>query len=150
VSSVPIPSNKEEEEAVVPLTHPQNKESELGTDDDEDIDVLPACECPAVHLAHCMALDNPVSPLLSFNALIAQGLSSVYDNDSVFKLTNAFEHAFHAAALKLTSPPGAMEPKLLWEAMAGPDADQWYQAAAAEMQAHLGDGTWELVKLPAS
>jgi hypothetical protein len=148
-SSVPILSNKEEEEANVPLTHPQNKISKSGTDDDEDIDVLPACECPAAHLARHMALETSVSPLLSFDALIAQGLSSVYNNDAVFQLTDAFEHAFHATALKVTSPSGATEPKSFCKAMAGPDADQWYQAAAAEMQAHLKNGTWELVKLPA-
>jgi hypothetical protein len=124
-------------------------DSKPGTDDDKDINVLPACECPAAHLAHCTALDNAVSLLLSFNALIVQGLSSVYDYDTIFELTHGFEHAFHAAALKVTSQLGTMEPKSFQEAMAGPDADQWYQAAAAEMQAHLKNGTWELVKLPA-
>jgi hypothetical protein len=123
VSSVPIPSNKEEEEANVPPTHPQNKGSKSGTDDDEVIDDLPAYECPAAHLAHCTALDTSVSPLLSFDALIAQGLSSVYDNDAVLELTDAFEHTFHAAALKVTSPSGATEPKSFWEAMAGPDVN---------------------------
>jgi hypothetical protein len=78
-----------------------------------------------------------------------QGLSSVYDNDAIFELTDAFEHVFHTAALKVTSPSGATEPKLFQEAMAGPDTDQWYQAAAAEMQAYLKNGTWELLKLPA-
>jgi hypothetical protein len=71
-----------------------------------------------------MALDTSVSPPLSFDALIVQGLSSVYDHDAIFELTDAFEHTFHAAALKVTSPSGAMEPKLFWEAMAGPDALQ--------------------------
>jgi hypothetical protein len=33
--------------------------------------------------------------------------------------------------------------------MSGPDADMWYKAAAIEMQAHLDNGTWELVTLPA-
>jgi hypothetical protein len=33
--------------------------------------------------------------------------------------------------------------------MSGPDADKWYEAAAVEMQAHLDNGTWKLVKLPA-
>jgi hypothetical protein len=118
-------------------THPQNKDSKSGTDDNEDIDILLACEHPVAHLACCTALDTFVSPMLSFDALITQGLSSVYDHDAIFELT-AFEHAFHAAAPKVTSPSGATEPKLFWEAMVGPDANQWYQAAAAEMQALLG------------
>jgi hypothetical protein len=147
-SSVPIPSNKEEEEANLLPTYPQNENSKSGTDDDEDINVLPACEHPAAHLACCTALDTSVSPPLSFDALIAQGLSSVYDNDAVFDFTDAFEHAFHTAALKVTSPSGTTVPKSFWEAMVGPDTDQWYQVAAAEMQAHLKNGTWELVKLP--
>jgi hypothetical protein len=145
--SVPIPSNEEEEANNVLLTHPQNKISESGTYDDEDINILPAHECPAPHFTCCTALNTSVSPPLSL--LIVQGLSSVYDNDAVFELTDAFEHAFHTAALRVTSPSGATEAKLFCKAMAGPDTNQWYQAAAAEMQAHLENGTWELVKLPA-
>jgi hypothetical protein len=33
--------------------------------------------------------------------------------------------------------------------MAGPDADKWQHTASVEMQAHLENGTWQLVQLPA-
>jgi hypothetical protein len=33
--------------------------------------------------------------------------------------------------------------------MSGPDADKWYEAGMAEMQAHFENGTWQLVQLPA-
>jgi hypothetical protein len=32
--------------------------------------------------------------------------------------------------------------------MQRPNADLWYQAAVKEMEAHIENGTWELVKLP--
>jgi hypothetical protein len=34
------------------------------------------------------------------------------------------------------------------EAMKRPDADMWHQAAVKEMEAHMENGTWELVQLP--
>jgi hypothetical protein len=34
--------------------------------------------------------------------------------------------------------------------MAGPDADKWQHSASVGMQAHLENGTWQLVQLPAS
>jgi hypothetical protein len=49
--------------------------------------------------------------------------------------------------LKAKGSSDAPEPKSFWQAMSGPDADKWYKAAAIEMQAHLDNGTWELVKL---
>jgi hypothetical protein len=32
--------------------------------------------------------------------------------------------------------------------MRRPDSELWYQAMVREMEAHLENGTWELVKLP--
>jgi hypothetical protein len=32
--------------------------------------------------------------------------------------------------------------------MQHPDADLWYQAAVKEMEVHIKNGTWELIKLP--
>jgi hypothetical protein len=52
----------------------------------------------------------------------------------------ALKHAFVAST-------DASEPKLFWEAMQCPDANLWYEAAVKEMQAHIENGTWELVKL---
>jgi hypothetical protein len=40
------------------------------------------------------------------------------------------------------------EPRTLRDALKCPDADLWYQAAVKEMEAHIENGTWELVKLP--
>jgi hypothetical protein len=65
------------------------------------------------------------------------------------ELTDTYEAAFAIATLKVNSTSDAPEPKLFWQAMSSPDAEKWYKAAAIEMRAHLDNGTWELVKLPA-
>ena len=43
---------------------------------------------------------------------------------------------------------GTAEPRTLAEAMARPDAAQWLEAAYAELQARVMNGTWELAQLP--
>ena len=43
---------------------------------------------------------------------------------------------------------GTTEPRTLAEAMAHPDAAKWLEAAYAELQAHVTNGTWELAQLP--
>jgi hypothetical protein len=40
------------------------------------------------------------------------------------------------------------EPKLYRDTMRHPDSELWHQAMVCEMEAHLENGTWELVKLP--
>jgi hypothetical protein len=40
------------------------------------------------------------------------------------------------------------DPKSYWEAMTRPDAQKWKEAAQAEMQAPVKNGTWDFVKLP--
>jgi hypothetical protein len=85
-------------------------------------------------------------------ALIAHGLAAVYgadDSGEILELTDAYEAAFAVAALKANGTSDTPKPKSFRQAMSGPDADKWYKAAAAKMQAHLDNGTWELVKLPA-
>jgi hypothetical protein len=39
------------------------------------------------------------------------------------------------------------EPRTLRDVLKCPDADLWYQAAVKEMEVHIENGTWELVKL---
>jgi hypothetical protein len=74
-------------------------------------------------------------------ALLAQGIESVYSEDD--------EHLSLLQALKraLAARSDETEPRTLWDALKRPDADLWYQAAVKEMEAHIENGTWELVKL---
>ncbi len=53
----------------------------------------------------------------------------------------------HSALAAKSSPHG--EPRSFAEAMASPDKEKWYEAAAAQIRALIENGTWELVKLPA-
>jgi hypothetical protein len=75
-------------------------------------------------------------------ALLAQGLEAIYSNsDKFIPYHEALEHAFVAGT-------DASKPKSFHKAMQRPDANLWYKAAVKEMQAHIENGTWELVKLP--
>jgi hypothetical protein len=75
-------------------------------------------------------------------ALLAQGLEAIYgDSDKFIPYHEALKHAFVAGM-------DASKPKSFREAMQRPDANLWYEAAVKEMQAHIENGTWELVKLP--
>jgi hypothetical protein len=85
-------------------------------------------------------------------AFIVHGLASVYgasESGEILELTDAYEAAFAVAAVKAKGTSNAPEPKSFQQAMSGPDTDKWYKAAAIEMQVHLDNGTWELLKLPA-
>jgi hypothetical protein len=74
-------------------------------------------------------------------ALLAQGIELIYGKEEeLLTLQQALNHAF-VASLEPS------EPKTFREAMQCPDADLWYQAAVKEMEAHIKNGTWELVKL---
>jgi hypothetical protein len=73
--------------------------------------------------------------------LLVQGIESIYGKEEgLLTLQQALNHAFVAS-----SEPS--KPKTFWEAMQRPNADLWYQAAVKEMEAHIENGTWELVKL---
>jgi hypothetical protein len=75
-------------------------------------------------------------------ALLAQGLEAIYgDSDEFIPYHKALEHTFVAGM-------DASKPKSFSEAMQRPDANLWYEATVKEMQAHIKNGTWELVKLP--
>jgi hypothetical protein len=81
-------------------------------------------------------------------ALLAQGLRSIYeDEDEYTELPEAMERAFRAA-IDAKAVPSHAEPKSYREAMRRPDSELWHQAMVREMEAHLENGTWELVKLP--
>jgi hypothetical protein len=75
-------------------------------------------------------------------ALLAQGLEAIYgDSNEFIPYHKALKHAFMAGT-------DASKPKLFRKAMQCLDANLWYKAAVKEMQAHIKNGTWELVKLP--
>jgi hypothetical protein len=77
------------------------------------------------------------------HALLGQGLEAIYNNsDEFIPYHKALKHVFVAST-------DTNKAKLFWEAMQHPDANLWYKAAVKEMQAHIENGTWELVKLPA-
>jgi hypothetical protein len=81
-------------------------------------------------------------------ALLPQGLRSIYDDDDEYiELPEAMERAFRAA-VDAKAVSSDAEPKSYREAMRGPDSELWHQAMVREMEAHLENGTWELVKLP--
>jgi hypothetical protein len=75
-------------------------------------------------------------------ALLAQGLEAIYSNsDKFIPYHEALKYAFVAGT-------DANKPKLFQEAMQNPDANLWCEATVKEMQVHIENGTWELVKLP--
>jgi hypothetical protein len=149
-SSAPILSDKKEEEAAALPGSPQNPDVKSESDEE---DIAPdSHEDLALSSARRTGLGDSVHHTPKVQALIAQGLAAVYgpsDSGEILELTDAYEAAFAIAALKAKGASNAPEPKSFRQAMSGPDADKWYKAAAVEMQAHLDNGTWELVKLPA-
>jgi hypothetical protein len=77
-------------------------------------------------------------------ALLAQGLKDVYS-----KLPGKYLMVPEAFKCGLAASSNVKDPKSFWEAMQCPDANLWYKAAMREMEAHIENGTWGLVKLPA-
>lgn len=65
--------------------------------------------------------------------------------EDIIELSDAMECAFSVVALSAVG----LEPRSYREATRHPDADKWHKCVVQEMQAHLENGTWELVKLPA-
>jgi transposase InsO family protein len=149
-SSAPILSDEEEEEAAALPGSPQNPD--VKSESDEENIAIDSREDLASSSARRTVLGDSAHHTPKAQALIAQGLAAVYgpsDSGEILELTDAYEAAFAVAALKANGASDAPEPKSFRQAMSGPDANKWYEAAAVEMQAHLDNGTWELVKLPA-
>jgi hypothetical protein len=149
-SSAPILSNEEEEEAAALPGSPRNPDVKSESDE-EDI-AINSRENLALSSACRTILGNSAHHTPKVQALIAHGLAAVYgpsNSGEVLELTDVYEAAFAIATLKAKGTSNAPEPKSFRQAMSGPDADKWYKAAAVKMQAHLDNGTWELIKLPA-
>jgi hypothetical protein len=103
---------------------------------------------PQARLARRLALDGVAEVPTDVRALLAQGLRSIYDNDDEYiELPEAMECAFRTTVVAKAVASDA-EPKSYREAMRRPDSELWHQAMVREMEAHLENGTWELVKLP--
>jgi hypothetical protein len=148
--SAPILSDEEEEEAAALPGSPQNPN--VKSESDEENIAIDSREDLASSSARCTVLGDSAHHTPKAQAFIAHGLASVYgasESGEILELTDTYEAAFAIAALKANSTSDAPEPKSFRQAMSGPDANKWYEAAAVEMQAHLDNGTWELVKLPA-
>jgi hypothetical protein len=80
--------------------------------------------------------------------LLAQGLRSIHnDDDKYIELPEAMERAL-CTAIDAKAVPSDAEPKPYSEAMRRPNSQLWYQAMVHKIEAHLENGTWELVKLP--
>jgi hypothetical protein len=138
--SMNIPSNKEEEEASVPMSPSHEAEDEYSSgnadESSENLEIVPvhggalACSvCP---------LGSPQLPC-SADALIAVGPDSVYAERKHLDLNQVFELAFSVVAAKHSSE--LVEPKLFKQAMAGPDSDKWYEVCMVEMQAVTPDSS---------
>jgi hypothetical protein len=105
---------------------------------DNDSDEL--CAQPQARPARRLALDGVVELPSDVRSLLAQGLRSIYDdNDKYIQLPEAMECAFRAA-IDAKAVVSDTEPKLY--------PKLWHQAMVREMEAHLENGTWELVTLP--
>jgi hypothetical protein len=120
------------------------------TDDIEDDEtpipeVVPVCGCVASALFACCLVSDGVP--CSADTLIAKGWSRVYETEEHLSFNQAMEHSF--AVVASNQSPELVEPKSFKQAMSDPDANKWYEACMAEMQAHFENGTWQLVQLPA-
>jgi hypothetical protein len=135
-----MPDVEEEEEAAPEA--PRKPPAE----EDEDNDDLYAQ--PQARLARRLALDDVAEVPADVRALLAHGLQSIYDDDDEYiELPEAMERAFRAA-VDAKAVSSDAEPKSYREAMRRLDSELRYQAMLREMEAHLENGTWELVKLP--
>jgi hypothetical protein len=95
-----------------------------------------------------LALDGVAELPADVRALLAQGLRSIYDDDNKYiELPEAMERALRAA-INAKAVASDAEPKSYHNAMRCPDSELWHQAMVRKMEAHLENGTWELVKLP--
>jgi hypothetical protein len=120
-----IPSNEEEEEASALLTSPQNTTDDIEDNETPIPEVVPVCGCLASALFACCLVSDGVPR--SADALIAKGLSCVYETEEHLSFNQAMEHAFAVVASKQS--PELVEPKSFKQAMSGPDANKWYEAS---------------------
>jgi hypothetical protein len=135
----PLPDVDKEEEAAPEAP----REPPVDNEDDNDLFTQ-----PQARLAHRLALDGVVEPPSDVRTPLAQGLRSIYnDDDKYIKLPEAMERAFRAA-IDTKAVPSDAEPKLYCDAMRRLDSGLWHQAIVRDMEAHLENSTWELVKLP--
>jgi hypothetical protein len=74
-------------------------------------------------------------------------LSSAWSRGTDEIVADNFVGIDDAVDFALFSSPD-IEPKSLAEAMKRPDADKFIEAAIEEINAHIDNGTWELVQLP--
>jgi hypothetical protein len=134
-----MPDVEEEEEAA-----PEAPRKPPAADEDNDNNLYAQ---PQARLAHRLALDGVAELPADVRALLAQGLRSIYnDDDEYIELPEAMVRAFHAA-VDARAVSSDAEPKSYREAMRHPDSELWHQAIVREMEAHLKNVTWELVKL---
>jgi hypothetical protein len=150
----PCSSSAQPANATAPALSNVEEESDhaLGpsrTPTEYDLDVNPFYTAPAspdefdfLSGPHAADSAHVVRRWQGMRVLLAQGIESIYgEDDEHLSLPQALERAFAARSDK-------SEPRTLRDALKHPDANLWYQAAVKEMEAHIENGTWELVKLP--
>jgi hypothetical protein len=134
-----MPDVEEDEEAA------PEAPCELPVDYEDDDDLYAQ---PQARLAHRPALDGVVELPSNVRALLAKGLHSIFNDDNEYiELPEAMERAFRAA-IDTKAVASDAEPKSYRNAMRRPDSGLWHQAMVHKMEAHLENGTWELVTLP--
>jgi hypothetical protein len=115
-----IPSNEEEEETSAHLTPPQNITDEVEDNETPIPEVVPVCGCVTSASFACCLVSEAVPQ--SADALIAKGLSCVYDTDEHLDFTQIMEHMFATVASKQSLE--LVEPKLFKQAISSLDADK--------------------------
>ncbi|EIN09158.1 hypothetical protein PUNSTDRAFT_134323 [Punctularia strigosozonata HHB-11173 SS5] len=81
--------------------------------------------------------------------LVLAGLDTVYTAPLLpddLSFPQSIKAAFQTCALK--AEVQGNEPRSFRGAMKHPDSDLWYKATMEEIEAHIINGTWELVQLP--
>lgn len=76
--------------------------------------------------------------------MVPQSMWSVSTHDEMMENYVAVDNAVDYALFSYQD----LEPNSLMEAMKQPDADKFIEAAIEEINAHIDNGTWEVVQLP--
>jgi len=104
----------------------------------------PAVKQLTSHFEHHPSLGHPLPPKRVSRARLPGALAEANSAGSThgfaIPLVDAVECALNTSV--------SIELKTLADALKRPDADKWVAAALAEIEAHLQNGTWELVQLP--
>ena len=104
----------------------------------------PAVKQLTSHFEHHPSLGLPLPPKRVSRArlpgALAKANSARFSHNFTIPLVDAVECALNTSV--------SIEPKTLADVLKRPDADRWVAAALAEIEAHLQNGTWELVQLP--